>query len=128
MIDSQNTDGFRRDRTQLTTCPSQLEGGLLLVGVVTYDSLLDKYALIVTDQRERDADLTFSDDALDETERRLLRMVAQGSVSKQIARSLETSPATAGRRVRQALKKLGKRSRAAAVAHASKVGLLEPVA
>jgi DNA-binding CsgD family transcriptional regulator len=112
----------------LGKCPDLLESGLRMVGYVTYDLSLEKYSLVVTDRREPDDRSSATVQALDEADREIIRMVADGSVSKQIARHLDMSPATAGRRVRQALKKLGKRSRAEAVAHASQVGLLEIVA
>lgn len=108
-------------------------GGLLLVGVITYDALRERHSIIVIDTGEHDA---FSsapdalsdefDRALSDKERQVLRMLADGAATKQIARCLETSMALASRRARWVVKKLGKRSRAAAVAHAAKVGLLEP--
>jgi DNA-binding CsgD family transcriptional regulator len=102
-----------------------LEKGLRLVGVLTYDPSQEKYGLIVTEGRQADGTPYGSSGSLDEAELRILQMVADGLSCKHIARSLGTNIFEAGRRVRRTVKKLGANSRAAAVLHASREGLLD---
>ncbi|MBI4319135.1 MAG: helix-turn-helix transcriptional regulator [Chloroflexi bacterium] len=105
---------------------SQLLGeGLLVVGVIAYDASKDRYGLILTANARGIPGTCPPDGALNELEQRVLQMIASGAGNKQVARTLRTSPSLASRRVRDIVKKLGKRSRAEAIAHASTLGLLK---
>ena len=108
--------------------PKLMGEGLQVVAVLTYDASLDRFGLIVTESGHTGATVNPCNRNLDEEELRVLRMLANGACSKHIARSMETSVSLAGRRAREAVKKMGTPSRAAAIAHAVKAGLLEPVA
>ncbi len=96
-----------------------------MVGVITYDGSQRRYGLIVSSPCQGGPRTGPVEIGLNATDLRLLRMVAEGAGGKQIARTFQISISLAGRRVRQVVKKLGKHSRAEAVAHVAKAGLLE---
>lgn len=61
---------------------------------------------------------------LTEREREVLRLLAEGETTRQIASSLCISPRTASTHVTNILSKLGVTSRTAAVAYALRIGLV----
>jgi DNA-binding CsgD family transcriptional regulator len=80
-------------------------------------------AVFVPTQRRRTADPATS--ALSGREREVLSRIADGQDGPEIARELVVSPATVRTHVGNALRKLGARSRAHAVAIALRSGLLD---
>jgi LuxR family transcriptional regulator, maltose regulon positive regulatory protein len=96
--------------------------------------LAEKRAGILLDEYDRACAVTTKDDSgplgpeaispLTLREIHVLRLVAEGASDREIARRLHLSPHTVHRHVANILTKLDLPSRAAAVAHASRLGLL----
>ncbi|MCL5265645.1 MAG: LuxR C-terminal-related transcriptional regulator [Chloroflexi bacterium] len=101
--------------------------GLLLVGILTFDSVTERYGLVLTEHHSSTAETRRGRQRhpLGEVDTLVLAMVASGAGNKQIARALSASHSYAARQVRKTLQKLGVRSRAAAVVCAAREGWLE---
>jgi DNA-binding NarL/FixJ family response regulator len=116
-------DGFERSGAPFERAQARIELAATLAALGRNDASAAEIAAAVGTLRELGAAPVARDDSVTPREREVLALLAEGLTNRQIAERLVLSEHTVHRHVANILRKLDVPSRAAAAAHAVRVGL-----